>query len=262
MKQVKSVYTIYYLFLTRNMKQKDIITIARSMTASSLLLALTFLSTSAYSATLQPFSLTYAVNYSIANGEMTLSLSESGEGQYTIESVTQAKGMAKLAIPNPVREKAVFDLREGTVRALSYHLDDGSESSNEDISITYNWDAMQAEIQSEKGSEKQALTADTMDQLIMQAAAIANIQAGKETFAYQQIKPGRSIQTYHYTKRGNEDIQGPDGIISTIKYERGRVDSDKSTFYWFAPELGYAPVKIERFKKGKSVFKGKLKTIH
>ena len=237
-------------------------TIAQLTTTTSLLFALSFLSTAAFAAVLQPFSLTFAVNYSIAKGEMTLSLSDSGDGQYTIESVTQAKGMARLAVPDPVREKAVFSMHDGTIRALSYHLDDGSKSSREDISVTYNWDAMQAKIQSEKGEETQALTADTMDQLIMQAAAIANIQAGKETFSYRQIKPGRSIQTYHYTKKGNEDIQGPDGVISTIKYERGRANSDKSTFYWFAAELGYAPVKIERFKKGKSVFKGKLKTIH
>ena len=193
---------------------------------------------------------------------MTLSLSNAGEDQYTIESMTEAKGMARLAVPDPVKEKATFELHNGTVRALGYHLDDGSEASKEDILITYNWASLQAEIQSEKGPEKQALTADSMDQLIMQAAAIANVQAGIESFSYQQIKPGRSIQTYHYTKKGSEDIQGPDGMISTIKYERGRTGSDKHTFYWYAPELGYAPVRIERFKKGKSVFKGTLKTIH
>lgn len=236
--------------------------IARLFTFTALLFALSLTSTGAFATALQPFSLTYAVNYSIAKGEMTLTLVDSGNGQYTIESVTQAKGMARLAIPDPVKEKAIFDMHDSMVRALSYHLDDGSETSTEDISVTYNWDTMQAEIQSEKGQEKQPLTADTMDQLIMQAAAIANIQAGRDTFSYRQIKPGRSIQTYHYNKKGSEDIQGPDGVIATLKYERGRTDSDKSTLYWFAPEMGYAPVKIERFKKGKSVFKGTLKTIH
>lgn len=237
-------------------------TIAQLFTTTCLFFALLFTSTATVAAALQPFSLTFAVNYSIAKGEMTLSLSDSGGGQYTIESVTRAKGMAKLAAPDPVSEKAVFTIQNGTVRALSYDLDDGSKSSSEDIRVTYNWDAMQAEIRSGKGQETQPLTADTMDQLIMQAAAIVDIQAGKEAFSYQQIKPGRSIQTYHYRKIGTEDIQGPDGMISTIKYERGRANSDKSTFYWYAPELDYAPVKIERFKKGKSAFKGELKTIH
>lgn len=223
---------------------------------------LSLLSTNGFATALQPFSLTFDVNYSIAKGEMTLSLYEAGNNQYTIESVTRAKGMAKLAIPDAVKEKATFKIQNGAVLALSYHLDDGSESSNEDISVTYDWDTMQAKIQSEKGAENQPLTTDTMDQLIMQAAAIASIQAGKETFSYQQIKPGRSTQTYHYTKMGLENIEGPNGMISTFKYERGRKNSDKSTFYWFAPKLGYAPVKIERFKKGKSVFKGSLITIH
>ena len=235
---------------------------ARLATFSSLLLALCFTSTATMAAKLQPFSLTYTVNYSIAKGEMTLSISNIGEGQYTIESVTEAKGMARLAVPNPVKEKATFELHNGIVRALSYHLDDGSESASEDIRVNYDWKTMQAAIQSEKGQEQQSLTPDTMDQLIMQAAAISSIEAGKETFSYRQIKPGRHIQTYHYSKVGNEDIQGPEGKIPTIKYQRKRTDSDKSTYYWFAPELGYAPVRIERFKKGKSVFKGTLKHIH
>lgn len=228
----------------------------------TLLLVAYWLPATTLAAELQPFSFTYDVNYSIAKGEMKLTLSPASNGQYSIESYTKAKGLAKLAVPNPVTEKANFDIVNGAVRGLSYQLDDGSDENKENIRIAYNWDAMLAELSSEKGPEKKTLTADSMDQLIMQAAAIADVQAGKTNFAYRQIKPGRSIQLYEYEKISEETIDTAIGAISTLKYQRSRPGSDKQTLYWFAPEYGYAPVQIERFKKGKSVFKGQLSSLN
>ncbi len=215
-----------------------------------------------FAAELQPFSLSFDINYSIAKGEMKLSLSRSGKDRYTIESFTRARGIAKSFAPHPITETAQFDIHRGKVRGLSYRLDDGSNEKKENISIRYDWTKQQADIQSEKGIEQKPLSEDSMDQLIMQAAAIQSIQQGKSDFSFQQIKPGRNIQLYQYSRQGEEIIAGPEGDIETIKYERSRPNSDKSTYYWYAPALGYAPVRIERFKKGKSVFKGILKTIH
>jgi len=213
-------------------------------------------------AQLQPFSLTYAVNYSIAKGEMTLSLSSNGKGQYTLNSLTQAKGLAKLAVPDPVKETATFEISDEQIRGLSYRMDDGDKDKNEDIQLTYNWDSMQAEIQSKEGKEQIPLSADTYDQLIMQAVAMLHIQAGEDAFSFKQIKLGRGAYRYQFTKAGEETVSGPNGGITALKYALSTADSDKKTYYWFAPEMGYAPVRIERFKKDKSVFKGVLKTIH
>jgi hypothetical protein len=213
-------------------------------------------------AELQPFSLTYAVNYSLAKGDSSLALSSNGNGHYTLLSTTKAKGMAKLIASDPITERAEFKINsDGNVQALSYQLDDGSDKENEDISIRYNWEAGQAIVESGEGEEQKPITTDTMDQLIMQAAAIAAVQAGKETFSFRQLKPSRDIDLYEYKKVGEETLETKVGEINTIKYSRGKPGSDKLTYFWFAPEHAYAPVRLERIKKGKVVFKGVIKSF-
>ncbi len=220
------------------------------------------LPTTINAAELQPFALTYAVNYSIAKGNSTLALSSDGNGHYTLQSITTAKGMAKLVASDPVTERAEFKINsDGSVQALSYELNDGSEKEDEDINIRYDWDAGQAVIESNKGEEQKPLTPETMDQLIMQAAAIASVQAGKETFSFLQLKPGRDIDRYEYKKVGEETLNTDIGEIDTLKYSRGKPGSEKLTYFWFAPEHAYAPIRLERIKKGKTVFKGVIESF-
>jgi hypothetical protein len=213
-------------------------------------------------AELQPFALTYAVNYSVAKGDSTLVLSSDGNGHYTLHSTTTAKGMAKLIAPNPVTERAEFKINsDGSIQALSYELNDGSKKEDEDILIRYDWDTDQATIESNKGEEQKPLTPETMDQLIMQAAAIAAVMQGKETFSFLQIKPGRDVDRYEYKKVSEEMLKTALGEIDTLKYSRGKLGSEKLTYFWFAPEHAYAPIRLERIKKGKTVFKGVIESF-
>jgi len=208
---------------------------------------------------LQPFALTYVVNYSIAKGDSSLSLTSDGNGHYTIQSTTTAKGMAKLIAPDPITEHAEFKIsRDGQVQALSYQLADGSEKEDKDVNIRYDWDAGQAMVKSKEGDEQKPLSAGTMDHLIMQAAAIASVQAGKESFTFNQLKPGRDIDLYEYKKVGEETLKTAIGDIKTLKYSRGKPGSEKLTYFWFSPAHAYAPIRLERIKKGNVVFKGEL----
>lgn len=202
------------------------------------------------------------VNYSIAKGDSSLALSSNGNGNYTLQSTTTAKGMAKLIASDPITERAEFRVNgDGSIQALSYQLNDGSEKENEDVRIAYDWDAGQANVESSEGTEQKPLTQDTMDQLIMQAAAIASVQAGKETFSFLQLKPGRDIDRYEYKKVSEEMLDTDIGKIKTLKYSRGKPGSDKLTYFWFAPEHAYAPIRLERIKKGKVVFKGVIQSF-
>lgn len=211
---------------------------------------------------LKPFSLTYEVNYSVAKGDSNLTLSSEGDGKYTLVSTTTAKGLAKLIAANPITERAEFKINgDGSVQALSYQMDDGSDKDQEDISIHYDWESAQAMVKSNKGDEQKPITSDTMDQLIMQAAAIASVQAGKESFSFLQLKPGRNIDRYEYKKVGEETLKTDIGDVATVKYSRGKPGADKLTYFWFAPSHAYAPIRLERIKKGNVVFKGVIKSF-
>jgi len=230
--------------------------------AFTLLSLIIWLPVTAIAGTLENFSFTYSVNYSIAKGSMKLTLNKGDNNKYRFESVTKASGIAKIAVPNTVTESADFEIKDGTIRALQYQLNDGSKNGERNISIIYDWKSKQADISSDKGQEQKPLTPDTMDQLIMQAYAMLNAQASEAEFSYLQLKPGRRVDRYTYTLEGKESIKTPAGTFDTVKYKLSPPNSDKLTYYWFAPEFNFAPVRIERFKKGKSVFIGQLKIIH
>lgn len=210
------------------------------------------------SGALQPFKVAYEVEYSIASGVMTLSLSENGSGGYALDSVTEAKGAARLIIGQPINEHATFEIDNGAVKATGYKLDDGSKKSKKDIQIDYDWASSKAALQSEDGPETKPLDDNTMDQLVMQAAAILQVISGNREFSFKQLKPGRSVSAYIYKYLGDETLKTEIGDLKTVKYSRTKEGANKSTHFWFAIDHNYTPVQLHRIKKNQTVFTAKL----
>ena len=207
---------------------------------------------------LKPFTVSYNVDYNIASGVMTLTLSENSSGNFALDSVTEAKGAARLIIGKPVKEHATFEVNDGQVRATGYKLDDGNKSSSKSAQIEYDWAASQAAMQSEDGPETRPLGNDTMDQLVMQAAAILEVKEGNRQFTFTQIKPGRKLDPYVYEYLGEETLQTDVGDLKTVKYSRTKKGATKTTHYWFAVDHDYTPVKLQRIKKDRTVFTATL----
>jgi len=210
------------------------------------------------SGALKPFVVTYEVDYSVASGVMTLSLGQNGSESYTLDSVTEAKGAARLIIGKPINEHATFEINEGSVKATGYKLDDGNKKSKKDIKINYNWSTSKAALQSEDGPETKPLDNNTMDQLVMQAAAILEVKSGNRQFSFKQIKPGRSVSPYIYKYLGEETLKTDIGDLKTVKYSRTKEGASKTTHFWFAIDHNFTPVQLHRIKKNETVFTAKL----
>ncbi|MCP4008616.1 MAG: DUF3108 domain-containing protein [Proteobacteria bacterium] len=210
------------------------------------------------SGALKPFKVTYEVDYSIASGVMTLSLGQNGSGSYTLDSITEAKGAARLIIGKPINEHATFEIDGGSVKATGYKLDDGSKKNKKDIQINYNWSTSKAALQSEDGAETKPLDSNTMDQLVMQAAAILEVKSGNRQFSFKQIKPGRGVSSYIYKYLGEETLKTDIGELKTVKYSRTKEGASKTTHFWFAVDHNFTPVQLHRIKKNATVFTAKL----
>jgi hypothetical protein len=206
----------------------------------------------------QLFRVVYKVKYSIASGNMTLTVSKNDKGGFDIDSKSMAVGAAKLIAGDPVQEHAEFEIQDGIVRSMSYQLDGGSDKAEENIQITYDWDAGTAIMNSEKGEESKALDEDTMDQLVMQAAAILNIINGVEQFTLKGLQPEKDHQVITYTRMGEEKLKTKLGELNTIKYSRKRGGSTRENHFWYSIDHNYVPVQIEQVKGSKSVWKASL----
>lgn len=226
-----------------------------------LAIALLVSSTSQAMSALTPFKVSYDVDYSIARGVMTLALEQAGDDKYTIDTVTKAEGAARLIIGQPVSEHASFEVIDGAVRATSYLFDAGNKNSNKNMRIDYNWASSQATLESEKGTETRHLASGSMDQLVMQAAAILEVKAGKKHFSFTQLKPGRKPTSYIYQYVGEETLKTDLGELKTVKYSRAKEGDKKHTLFWFALEHDYTPVQLEGIKKDKTVFKATLHSM-
>ena len=56
---------------------------------------------------------------------------------------------------------------------------------------------------------------------------------------------------------GREKV--PYGTFDVIGVRHQKKGSSRSTVFWFAPELDYLPVVIERFRKGKTLMRAELR---
>jgi hypothetical protein len=207
---------------------------------------------------LTPFKVSYDVEYSIASGVMMLTLSQDNSGVYSLDSVTEAKGAAKLIIGKPIFEHATFEIDNDIIKATGYQLDDGNKKSRKGMRIDYNWSTSEAAMQSEDGRETKPLDSGTMDQLVMQAAAILEIKSGNKQFSFKQLKPGRSVSPYIYQYLSEETLKTNIGDLRTVKYSRTKKGANKTTHFWFAIDHDFTPVQLHRIKKEKTVFKATL----
>ena len=171
--------------------------------------------------------------------------------EYSYEVTTKARGLAKLVRSGTASEKSIFTLTDTGFRPSSYHLDDGTKKVENDTDITFDWDAGIARSVYKEEAKEFELTAGILDRLTADIVAMHKLRSGAEPGSYTLIHRN-SIREYGYTSQGTETISVDAGEFATVKYKYQRPESTRHTIIWFAPELGFLPVKAEQFKRGKA----------
>ena len=229
------------------------------LTTFTLLVSSVAASAFAADTSLTPFKIKYAVKYAVASGELTMAMAQEEPNAYNLESKLVGKGIAKLVITDPVSQSATFDITDNAVRATSYTLSDGTEENQKGGRIEYDWDNSQASLYSkEDGDSVLPLAPDTMDNLVMQIAAVLEVKLGKKEFSFQELEPGKELQTQNFKYEGEETIQTKIGEVQTLKYSQNREGSSRTNFIWYSTEHDFVPVELLRVKEGKTEFTWKL----
>ena len=92
----------------------------------------------------------------------------------------------------------------------------------------------------------------TQDVTSIRAALIADLAAGREPREYAMLD-GREVKRYVYSKVGTAKVATAIGSVDTVIYRSDRKGSDghgRVWQYWYAPSLGYLPVRIEQREDG------------
>ncbi len=199
----------------------------------------------------QPSRITFKAEYrGITAGTITISLLDAGQGKYIYESRANAGGLAKLIVRHEIREASTFALDNNQIRPLAYVLDDGSDDTAKDTRLEFDWTAGVARGQHEDTPLELPLKPDLQDRMSVQVWIMQKLAAGEPLGRIEFIDRDE-IKDYQYTNEGTAVLKTAIGDIDTVIYSSTRPNSTRVSRFWYAPSLGFLPVRAEQQRKGK-----------
>lgn len=204
---------------------------------------------------LLPFVAEYDIRYgSMGVGSSRTELRRLPEtGRWQIESLSDAKGLARLVASSTISQRSTFEVDDARLRPLSYRFDDGTSRADRDVSLEFDWSARRVRGTAEK--EPVDLPADPglQDAASIQAYVLFCLRTGTEPGLVAMIEKDR-VKQYRYTQLRRERLKTALGTLDTVVFRSARDGSSRETIFWFAPALGYAMVQAEQRRDGKRAF--------
>lgn len=217
-----------------------------------LLLTLLLLPATLMAMDIAPFTAQYSVSFSGLGGEVTTTLSADGDGRYVLENRTRAKGLARMARPRDAVERSQFLLDGDVLRPISFASEDGTRRNKRGSTIEFDWVNRTASTQYKGESRSIELSDGMLDRQLLQIAMMKDLRQGVTGTSYTVVDR-LDEKVYEIMVTGEERVNVPAGSYDTLRIERQRPGSSRSSVMWCAPELNYLTVKMEQRKDGRVI---------
>ena len=149
---------------------------------------------------------------------------------------------------------------EGHVQPLRFRGDDGSPSTDQDVSLDFDWNAHRVRGVAEKKSVDLALKPDTQDPMSVQIELMLAL-GRQQVPASVWLADKDEIKEFLYTSEGTQRLKTALGELDTLVLASRRPGGNRITRMWFAPSLGYVPVQAQRTRDGKTEWTMVVKTL-
>ncbi|MDJ0808095.1 MAG: DUF3108 domain-containing protein [Gammaproteobacteria bacterium] len=170
------------------------------------------------------------------------------EGQYHYTGHTRPGAIIRWFMADEVHESSKGTYADRQVIPLSYEFRQGNGKVKKQTLLDFDWQAKKVWTDSEGARWSQAIAVGTHDKFSQQLALRLSLSEGVKAVSYPVADGGR-VKNYHYQVAGNETINLPYGRLKCLKVKRNKDNHPPDYRIWFAPELDYLPVKIERKRK-------------
>jgi hypothetical protein len=199
---------------------------------------------------LKPHVINFAVAFKgIGAGTIELRLARELGGLWRYETRPQPSMLARMIVSASSLERGTFALGAAGVEPRSYVLDDGTpKRTRDEVSLDYDRAAGRVRGYARGEPLDLPLVPRLQDPLSIRAALQSDLLAGREPGEYPMVD-GRNIETFVYRKAGPAKLKTALGELDTVVYTSSRKGADaraKTWKYWFAPSLGWVPVRIEQ----------------
>lgn len=213
----------------------------------------------------KPFLAEFDARYEVKRGRFEvagarMSLQRTQDGIFRFTSQSEAVGMLAWFMDDVISEESIFRMTDDGFRPVSYKYRHRNSDKNRDESINYDWTSATAELDYRGKVNVVELTPGTVDRFLLQLAAAHGLLNGELEQEHRVLDNGR-VKHFNLESREPERVKVPAGSFDTLVISKVDEDDDKHITYWFAPELGYVPVRIKRVKKNEEPIVLNLKKI-
>ena len=183
--------------------------------------------------------------------QLTLTADESRQS-WSYETRAFPNLLARFVVSPQSRERSVFALGHDGVEPHQYRIEDGSGDRSKLTDLRYDWAAGRVRGIARGQPLELAIKAGVQDTMTIRLAVVADLLAGREPREYTMLD-GDELKVYVYRRLGPARLKTALGELDTEVYSSDRKGSDgrgRTWQYWYAPSLGYLPVRIEQREDG------------
>jgi hypothetical protein len=196
----------------------------------------------------KPFSARFSVSRgALSLGDLELKLSLDAAGDYRYHAHTVPGLLARLFSGEEIVEESQGSLTPKAVIPAHYSLQQAG-NDEEDKEIRFDWRDEKAHTTSEGVTWSQHIDAGTQDRLSQQLMVRLHLAQGMRDMDYP-VADGGKIKRYRFQVVGEEQVKTPYGRLRGLKVQRSKGNRAPDYTIWFAPDLDYLPVRIERRQK-------------
>ncbi|MCM8855355.1 MAG: DUF3108 domain-containing protein [Candidatus Thiodiazotropha sp.] len=200
---------------------------------------------------LKPFTASFSVKRNVIPlGKLELKFSLNGTGDYVYHAHTMPGMLAGWFSADEVIEESRGRLSNNSIHP-SHYTYQGEDGEKENTALSFDWNSAEVETTSHGVTWSQSITPGTQDKLSQQLLVRLDLAQEREEMTYQ-VADGGKIKSYHFRVDGEEQIKTPYGQLRCLRVMRSKASRKPDYTIWFAPELDYLPVKIERRQSGRT----------
>ncbi|MDJ0940462.1 MAG: DUF3108 domain-containing protein [Woeseiaceae bacterium] len=208
-------------------------------------------------AALTPHSAEYKVKISVLSGRLNTRLAVTDEG-YEATYHVEPKGLAAVFTSGEIRTVSAFTETERGLLPIHHVTADSISKKKIQADLDFDWatDTVTGTLNGK--AVEIPLDGVVHDFVTLQYVIGRDLQNGGVRDTYIMFEPDE-LKVLNVTSVGDDVVKVPAGRFEVIGIRHQGEGSSRSTTFWFARELGYLPVVIERHRKGKLQMRAELR---